>query len=43
MGGTRYEQLRDLLKDAQESDDPDDIKIIEPELSELESEEEDDD
>ena len=42
MGGSRYEQLRDLLKDAQEADDQDTIDIIEPELEQLESEEDDD-
>ena len=42
MGGSRYEQLRDLLKDAQEADDPDPIDIIKPELEQLESEEDDD-
>ena len=42
MGGSRYEQLRDLLKDAQEADDQDTIDIIKPELEQLEPEEDDD-
>ena len=42
MGGSRYEQLRDLLKDAQDNDDQDEIKIIEDELMDLEPPEDDD-
>jgi len=42
MGGSRYEQLRDLLKDAQDDDDQDQIDIIEPELEQLEPDEDDD-
>jgi len=36
MGGSRYDQLKELLDKAVEEDDQDQIDIIEPELEQLE-------
>jgi hypothetical protein len=42
MPGSRYKELKELLDKAVEEDDQDMIDIIEPELEQLEPEDDDD-